>query len=146
MSGSGSDFVAVENDVRFTLTTRQRWAVASRQLCVSSRHRASCGQVGTRSSFNRHPPGAPPMTSDDLCFLDLVEVGRRVQAGKLSSVEVTKAVLERIARLDGRLKSYATLTADLALAQANQADTEIARGAIRGPLHGVPIAVKDLCH
>jgi amidase len=86
------------------------------------------------------------MTSDDLCLLDLVEVGRRVQAGKLSSVEVTKAVLGRIARHDGRLKSYATLTADLALAQANQADTEIARGGIRGPLHGVPIAVKDLCH
>jgi len=86
------------------------------------------------------------MASDDLCLLDLVEVGRRIQVGQLSSVEVTQAVLDRIARLDGRLKSYATLTADLALAQAKQADTETARGAIRGPLHGVPIAVKDLCH
>jgi amidase len=55
-------------------------------------------------------------------------------------------MLDRIARHDGRLKSYATLTSDLALAQAKQADTEIAHGAIRGPLHGVPIAVKDLCH
>ena len=86
------------------------------------------------------------MATDDLCLLDLVEVGRRVQAGKLSSVEVTQALLDRIARHDGRLKSYATLTTDLALAQAKQADAEIARGEIRGPLQGVPIAVKDLCN
>jgi amidase len=86
------------------------------------------------------------MASDDLCLLDLVEIGRRVQARQLSSVEVTQAVLDRIARLDGRLKSYVTLTADLALAEAGRADAQIAGGAIRGPLHGVPIAVKDLCH
>jgi len=86
------------------------------------------------------------MTVEDLCYADLVEVGQRVQARRLSSVEVTQAVLDRIARLDGRLKSYATLTADLALAQAKQADAEIGRGTIRSPLHGVPIAVKDLCH
>jgi amidase len=84
------------------------------------------------------------MASDDLCLLDLVEIGRRVQARQLSSVEVTQAVLDRIARLDGRLKSYVTLTADLALAEAGRADAQIAGGAIRGPLHGVPIALKDL--
>ena len=84
------------------------------------------------------------MATDDLCLLDLVEIGRRVQARQLSSVAVTQAVLDRIERLDGRLKSYVTLTADVALAEAAQADGEIARGAIRGPLHGVPIAVKDL--
>ena len=86
------------------------------------------------------------MASDDLCLLDLVEVGRRVQARQLSAVEVTQAVLDRIARLDGRLKSYVTVTGDLALAQAEEADAQIARGAIRGALHGVPVAVKDLCN
>jgi amidase len=86
------------------------------------------------------------MASEDLCYLDLVEVGRHIQTRQVSSVEVTQAVLDRIARLDARLRSYATLTADLALAAAAQADAEIARGAVRGPLHGVPIAVKDLCH
>ena len=86
------------------------------------------------------------MASDDLCYLDLVEAGRRIQARQLSSIEVTQAVLDRIARLDPRLKSYATLTPDLALAQARKADSEIAKGTLRGPLHGVPIAVKDLCH
>jgi hypothetical protein len=62
----------------------------------------------------------PVMASDDLCLLDLVEIGRRIQARQLSSVEVTQAVLDRIARLDGRLKSYVTLTADLALAEAGR--------------------------
>src|SRR5262249_38654665 len=65
---------------------------------------------------------------------------------QLSAVEVTQAVLDRIERLDGRLKSYVTVTGDLALGQAREADAQIARGAIRGALHGVPIAVKDLCH
>ena len=86
------------------------------------------------------------MTSDELSYLDLVEVGRRIQARQLSSVEVTQAVLGRIARLDPRFKCYATLTPEHALAQAREADSEIAGGTLRGPLHGVPIAVKDLCH
>ncbi|HJZ33457.1 MAG TPA: amidase [Hyphomicrobiaceae bacterium] len=86
------------------------------------------------------------MTSDDLCYLDLVDVGRRIQARQLSSLEVTRATLDRIARLDTRFKSYATLTPELALAQAHQADSEIVLGTVRGPLHGVPVAVKDLCH
>ena len=67
------------------------------------------------------------MALDDICLLDLVEIGRRIQAKEVSSVEVTRAVLDRISRFDGRLKSYATLTTDLALAQAGQADKEIAR-------------------
>jgi amidase len=85
------------------------------------------------------------VVSEDPCLLDLIELGRLVQARQLSSVEVTEAVLDRIGRFDDQLKSYATLTADLALAQAKQADAEIARGDIRSPVHGVPIAVKDLC-
>jgi amidase len=86
------------------------------------------------------------VTFDELAYLDLVEAGRRIQARQVSSVDVTQAALDRIARLDPRLKCYARLTPDLALAQAREADSEIARGSIRGPLHGVPIAVKDLCH
>ena len=86
------------------------------------------------------------MTSDELCYLDLVEAGRRMQARQLSSLEVTQAMLDRIARFDPRFKCYAKPTPELALAQARQADSEIARGTLRGPLHGVPIAVKDLCY
>jgi len=86
------------------------------------------------------------MTCNELWYVELVEVGRRIRARQLSSEEVTQAVLDRIVRLDPHFKAYATLTPDLALAQARQADQEISRGALRGPLHGVPIAVKDLCH
>jgi amidase len=89
--------------------------------------------------------GRLSMVTIDPCHFDLVEIGRRIQTGEFSSLAVTRAVLDRIARLDRRLKSYATVTADLALSQAEEADAEIARGKIRGPLHGVPIAVKDLC-
>jgi amidase len=86
------------------------------------------------------------MTREDLCDLDLIEVGRRIGEGALTSTEVTRAVLERIARLDPQLHSYATLTPELALAAAERVDREIARGKARGPLHGVPVAVKDLCN
>lgn len=86
------------------------------------------------------------MTKDDLCYLDLIDIGRRIRSRKLSSVEVTRALLDRIAQLDGHLRSYATITSHMALETAEEMDREIARGVDRGPLHGVPIAVKDLCH
>ena len=81
----------------------------------------------------------------DLCFLTLLEVSAKIRSGALSPVEVTKAELDRIATLDPKLKSYATVMADSAMAQAKQAEAEIGRGEIKGPLHGVPFAVKDLC-
>lgn len=86
------------------------------------------------------------MSAEELHYLELVEVARRIKAGALSPVALTKALLARIEKLDGGLKSYATVTADVALKQAEQAEAEIKRGAYRGPLHGVPIAVKDLCY
>jgi len=81
----------------------------------------------------------------DLHYLSLAEVSRRLGAREISSVEVTRALLDRIAQVDGRLKSYATVTGERALADAARADGEIAAGKRRGPLHGVPVAVKDLC-
>jgi amidase len=85
------------------------------------------------------------MTATELHYLGLLEIGKLIQSRKLSSVEATQAQLDRIARLDGALKSYAHLTAASALEQAHTADKEIASGKVRSPLHGVPIAVKDLC-
>src|SRR5229473_8666357 len=86
------------------------------------------------------------MSSNDLHYMDLVDVARRIKVGALSPVALTEAMLQRIDKLDGGLKSYATLTPELALKQAREAEAEIKRGAYRGPLHGVPIAVKDLCY
>jgi amidase len=83
--------------------------------------------------------------TDDLHYLSLDEVARRLKARKLSSVEATEALLDRIAKLDPKLKSYATVTRERALADARRLDADTAAGTSRGPLHGVPIAVKDLC-
>jgi amidase len=80
-----------------------------------------------------------------LHYLELTELSRRLHAREISPVEATTAQLARVERLDGRLKSYAHMMAEAALVQARVAEAEIMRGEIRGPLHGVPIAVKDLC-
>jgi len=76
--------------------------------------------------------------------LDLRGVSEGIGRRELSSVEATEAYLARIAEHDAVLRSYITVTADMALAQAKDADAEMARGRRRGPLHGVPIALKDL--
>jgi amidase len=84
--------------------------------------------------------------SADFHYLSLDEVARRLKARTITSVEATGAILDRIDRVDSRLKSYATLTRERALADAATRDAETAAGRSRGPLHGVPIAVKDLCN
>lgn len=80
-----------------------------------------------------------------LHYLELTELSRRIHARELSPVEATTAQLARIEKLDGQLKSYAHLMGEAALIRARAAEAEIMRGEIRGPLHGVPVAVKDLC-
>ena len=85
------------------------------------------------------------MPDTPLHYQTIAEVGARLRSRELSPVELTTAILERIEALDGDLKSYATVMADSALASARTAEREIAAGNYRGGLHGVPIAVKDLC-
>lgn len=82
---------------------------------------------------------------DDLAFTGLVALGRQIARKQRSAVETTEAMLERIAALDTTLGSYVTITTDHAIRDAKRADRETARGKSRGPLHGVPVAVKDLC-
>ena len=85
------------------------------------------------------------MPDTPLHYQTIAEVGARLQSRELSPMELTQAILGRIEALDGDLKSYATVMADSALASARTAEQEIAAGNYRGGLHGVPIAVKDLC-
>jgi amidase len=85
------------------------------------------------------------MPADDLHYSELVKIGRLVQKRELTSMAATQAQLDRIGKLDGQLKSYAYVMATSALEQAKAADLEIGARKVRGPLHGVPIAVKDLC-
>ena len=84
------------------------------------------------------------MSDDAPCFLSGAELGRRFARGDLSPVEVTRAYLARIERLDARLNAFLTVTAERALEAAAAAGREIAAGRSRGLLHGVPLALKDL--
>ncbi|MFJ8193072.1 amidase [Streptomyces sp. NPDC096094] len=76
--------------------------------------------------------------------LSLTEASRAVRAGGLSPVELTESVLARIAAVEGRLGAYVTVAADAALAAAVRAEREISGSGPRGPLHGIPMALKDL--
>ena len=73
-------------------------------------------------------------------------LGRAIAARKVSPVEATRACLDRIERFDGRIHAFITLDAEGALAAARALEAELAAGRNRGPLHGVPLAYKDLCH
>jgi amidase len=86
------------------------------------------------------------MPTKDLAFATIEALAPRIESGELSPVDLTQAQLDRIDRLDGGLKSYATVMAESARAEAEQAAAEIADGRYRGPLHGIPLAVKDLCY
>jgi amidase len=81
----------------------------------------------------------------DLPYMTLLEAGSAIRSRKVSPIELTRALLDRISKLEPTLHSFATVTPDLAMKQARAAEAEIASGKYRGPLHGVPIAVKDLC-
>jgi aspartyl-tRNA(Asn)/glutamyl-tRNA(Gln) amidotransferase subunit A len=81
---------------------------------------------------------------DDLTLSSVSELAQAIRAGKVGPVEATRAYLDRIARLDPTLHAYITVDADGALAAAAVLEREAAAGAWRGPLHGVPLAHKDL--
>ena len=78
--------------------------------------------------------------------LTLTALAGAIAERKISAVEATRACLDRIARLDGRLHAFITLDADGALARARALDADLRAGRRWGPLHGVPLAYKDLCH
>ena len=85
------------------------------------------------------------MSEIPLHFKTITEVSALIKEKHISPVEITTTILDRIDKLDSHLKSYATVMADHAMMAAEKAEAEITSGVYRGPLHGVPIAVKDLC-
>jgi aspartyl-tRNA(Asn)/glutamyl-tRNA(Gln) amidotransferase subunit A len=80
----------------------------------------------------------------ELCYLTIREAGHLLKSRKLSPVELTRAFLTRIEQLDKRLNAYITVLPDRAMAEARAAEAALLRGDYRGPLHGIPIALKDL--
>ena len=82
----------------------------------------------------------------DLSFAPLVDVSSQLADGTISPVELTEASLARASAINPRLNAYLSITGESALAEAKTAASELRQGRRRGPLHGVPIAIKDLFH
>jgi aspartyl-tRNA(Asn)/glutamyl-tRNA(Gln) amidotransferase subunit A len=77
-------------------------------------------------------------------FLTIAELNRAYDQRKLSPVEVTRALLDRIAKHDGKLDSFIRVTGEVALAEAKAAEAELMAGRRRGPMHGIPYGLKDI--
>ncbi|HXI91962.1 MAG TPA: amidase [Blastocatellia bacterium] len=84
------------------------------------------------------------MLGEDILYLSVRELSQRIRSRKVSPVELTESYLQRSEAIGAKLNAYATLTRDLALREARQAEREIRAGKYRGPLHGIPYAAKDL--
>jgi len=89
-------------------------------------------------------PGPVPARDEDIAFATVTELSRWIETQKLTSERLTNIYLKRLQQFDPKLRCVITLTRDLALNQAKQADQEISAGKYRGPLHGIPWGAKDL--
>ena len=104
-------------------------------------------EAGPRSDrFIRTPGtnGPLPSSDQDIAFATVSQLSRWIETRQLTSERLTRIYLDRLQRFDSKLRCVITLTSDLALSQARQADREIAAGHYRGPLHGIPWGAKDL--
>src|SRR3954469_13865601 len=111
-----------------TITRREFTVVASA---------AALAQFGTRYSLAAG-------TGSDLEFLSLSDAAAKVRSGAVSATQLTEACLARIATYDTKLDAFITVMKAQARAQAVQLDAEQKAGKLRGPLHGVPLAIKDI--
>jgi aspartyl-tRNA(Asn)/glutamyl-tRNA(Gln) amidotransferase subunit A len=89
-------------------------------------------------------PPQPSSRTEDSTFLTISDLSELIRARKISPVEVTRSTLARIDKVNPVFNAYVTVTADLAMKSAQEAESEIQHNRWRGPLHGVPIALKDL--
>lgn len=89
-------------------------------------------------------PGPLPQNEEDIAFAPVTHLASWIQRRQITSTRLTQIYLDRLKRFDPKLRCVITLTSDLAMQQAKQADQEIAAGKYRGPLHGIPWGGKDL--
>src|SRR3954470_5347616 len=99
---------------------------------------------GAKIKITLTPPAARPSSIEDLAFLPMTSLAPLIQRREVSSTELTKMYLARLKKYGPKLNCVVTVTEDLALAQAAQADREIRAGKYKGPLHGIPWGAKDL--
>ncbi|MCX6627727.1 MAG: amidase [Candidatus Solibacter sp.] len=123
-----------------SLAPASRWdPVLPGQPGVLSGHPGRDRFLRTKSA-----PTPLPASGQDIAFAPVTQLAQWIETRKLTSERLTRLYLERLERFDGKLRCVITLTRDLALAQAKQADVEISAGKYRGPLHGIPWGAKDL--
>jgi aspartyl-tRNA(Asn)/glutamyl-tRNA(Gln) amidotransferase subunit A len=101
------------------------------------------GAVAVQAMTGVGPTFAADASPDELTALSLTEIAARIRSGGVTSARVTQACLARIATYDPKLDAFITVMKANALAQAQQLDAEQKAGKLRGPLHGVPVALKD---
>ena len=94
--------------------------------------------------MSKSAPVKRPANIEDAAFWPVTNLAQLIKTRQIRSVELTEMYLDRLKRYDDQLKFVVTLTPDLAMEQAKRADTEIAAGKYRGPLHGIPWGAKDL--
>jgi Asp-tRNA(Asn)/Glu-tRNA(Gln) amidotransferase A subunit family amidase len=104
----------------------------------------SAGPARDRFLRGKADPGPVPKREDDIAYAPVTALSRWLESRALTSERLTRIYLERLERFDPKLKCVITLTPEMALEQARRADSEIAAGKYRGPLHGIPWGVKDL--
>jgi len=99
-----------------------------------------------KKPFKMSRPGkvVMPKNIEDLAFYSVGQLAELIRTRKVTSEQLTTMYVNRLKKYGPKLECYVTLTDDLALRQAKQADREIAKGKYRGPLHGIPFGVKDL--
>jgi aspartyl-tRNA(Asn)/glutamyl-tRNA(Gln) amidotransferase subunit A len=102
------------------------------------------GLGGLVLGTNERAAVASSASTDELAFLNIEQASALLRARKISPIELAQTCLTRIEALNPSLNAFITVTADSALTQARQAESELQRGQWRGPLHGIPIALKDL--
>ena len=164
-------FAAAQKLVQVELTNAEReqaaqnWRSSMAALCerrTGPRRVALAAELAPYSTWNPILPGHPELTARDrfvrserpvgplpaaeaeIALAPLWKLSRWIETRKLTSEQLTRIYLQRIDTFDPKLRCVVTLTDDLALAQARQADREIAAGKYRGPLHGIPWGGKDL--
>ena len=168
---SASTFAAAQRLVRVELSGPElKQAAASWQVAMAPLYERRTGpkrllleeNIGPASRWDPRLPGAPqlelhrnfvrseskserlPQRDEDIAFASVAQLSRWIEQRQLLSERLTHIYLDRLRRLDSRLRCVITLTADLAHTQAKRADAEIAAGRYRGPLHGIPWGAKDL--
>jgi amidase len=109
--------------------------------------------LGFGAAVSQFPAGSArgqtrvdPLAGEPFHYQKIVEISKLLESRQITSVELTQAILDRIAIVDESLNSYITVMGQSALATAAERDAELKSGTYRGPLHGVPVAVKDLLY